>query len=64
MKTTEKILKELLLTLILFLSLACLISSIITCREETVRQGSKEDTAQMQEMKDFHHSQGRKIQVY
>lgn len=64
MKTTERIIKELALTLLLFVALAYLISSLISYRKSLSENVSKEDFRQMQDMKDFHRSQGREIQVY
>lgn len=64
MKTTERIIKELALTLLLFIALAYLISSLISHKKSLSGDTSKEDFSQMQDMKDYHRSEGREIQVY
>ena len=64
MKTTEKILKELGLILLLFFALALLARTIISFRMENDKKASKKDMAQMQEMKEYHRSEGREIQLY
>ncbi|MFV0419337.1 MAG: hypothetical protein ACK5KT_11475 [Dysgonomonas sp.] len=64
MKTTEKIMKELGLILLLFVAIVFLVRSIISYRKETSGQISRQDNIQMQEMEDYHRSQGRQIQLY
>lgn len=64
MKTTEKILKELGLILLLFFALAFLARTIISFRMENDKKASKKDMEQMQEMKEHHRSEGREIQLY
>lgn len=64
MKTTERILKELALAVLLLLVLGVLVRSIISYHEQKMRQIPQQDKVQMQDMKDFHRSQGRDIQLY
>lgn len=64
MKTTEKILKELILIVILFFSTAFLIRSIISCRNEISGSMPQKERHQIQEMKDYHRTEGREIQTY
>lgn len=64
MKTTEKILKELGLTFLLFIALTFLTRSIISCRKTISQQASLKDNAQMQEMENYHRSEDRQIQLY
>lgn len=64
MKTTEKIMKELGLILLLFVAIVFLTRSIIGYREEASKQTSRKDNIQMQEMENYHRSEGRQIQLY
>ena len=64
MKTTEKQLSEIGVAILLFLAVGVCAKSCISCKNELSKRPTTQELHQLQEMKDYHRSEGREIIIF